>query len=90
MTKKLAAAVMTLAGALVAGAPAAQADAAADRDKQIEERFKAADKDGDGKLTLAEAKQGMPKIARAFAKIDKDKKGFLTMEQIKAFAAANQ
>ncbi len=67
----------------------AQADAQTDkRDKDIEERFKAADKDQDGKLTLAEAKAGMPRVAKGFDKIDKDKKGFLTVEQIKAFAAA--
>jgi Ca2+-binding EF-hand superfamily protein len=58
------------------------------KDKEIEERFKAADKDHDGKLTLAEAKAGMPRIAKGFDKIDKDKKGYLTVEQIKAFAAS--
>lgn len=57
-------------------------------DKDIEERFKAADKDSDGKLTLAEAKAGMPRIAKGFDKIDKDKKGYLTVDQIKAFAAS--
>lgn len=56
-------------------------------DKDIEERFKAADKDHDGKLTLAEAKAGMPRVAKGFDKIDKDKKGYITVEQIKAFAA---
>lgn len=58
------------------------------QDKEIEEKFKAADKDHDGKLTLAEAKAGMPRIAKGFDKIDKDKKGFVTVEQIKAFAAS--
>ena len=70
---------------------AARADArsdAAKREKDIEEKFKAADKDHDGKLTLAEAKAGMPRIAKAFDKIDKDKKGYLIVEQIKAFAAS--
>ncbi len=61
----------------------------AKQDKEIEEKFQAADKDHDGKLTLAEAKAGMPRIAKGFDKIDKDKKGFVTVEQIKAFAASH-
>lgn len=78
------------AGALFSLSGSAHADAKADaekRDKDIEERFKAADKDHDGKLTLSEAKAGMPRIARGFDKIDKDKKGYITVEQIKTFAA---
>ncbi|HNN97889.1 MAG TPA: EF-hand domain-containing protein [Pseudomonadota bacterium] len=79
----------TLALAVACALPlfAGRALADAKTDKDIEERFKAADKDHDGKLTLAEAKAGMPRIAKGFDKIDKDKKGFLTVEQIKAFAA---
>lgn len=65
---------------------AAPAAADAKQDKQIEEKFKAADKDGDGKLTLEEAKKGMPKVAKGFDKIDKEKRGYVTVEQIKAFA----
>lgn len=52
--------------------------------KQAEERFAAADKNADGKLTLDEAKAGMPRIASAFSKIDTDKKGYVTLDQIKA------
>jgi hypothetical protein len=33
---------------------------------EVETRFKAADKNADGKLTLQEAKDGMPRIADAF------------------------
>lgn len=79
---------LAFVGAIMTSSPA-QADAKSDakRDKDIEEKFKAADKDNDGKLTLVEAKAGMPRIARGFDKIDKDKKGYLTVEQIKAFAA---
>ena len=36
------------------------------------------------KLTLPEATAGMPRIAKNFARIDKDKKGFVTLEQIKS------
>lgn len=52
--------------------------------KQAEERFAAADKNADGKLTLEEAKAGMPRIASSFSKIDIDKKGYVTLDQIKA------
>jgi Ca2+-binding EF-hand superfamily protein len=73
--------------ALVCGTVSvAQADDAK-RDQEIEAKFKAADKDHDGKLTLSEAKAGMPRVARGFDKIDADKKGFVTLDQIKAFAA---
>ena len=76
---------IAMVGFVMGAADVAYADAKTD--KEIEEKFKAADKDHDGKLTLEEAKAGMPRIAKGFDKIDKDKKGFLTVEQIKAFAA---
>lgn len=57
--------------------------------KEIEARFAAADKNGDGKLTKEEAKEGMPRVAKNFDRIDKDKKGYLTLEQIKAAAKGN-
>jgi Ca2+-binding EF-hand superfamily protein len=50
----------------------------------LEQRFKAANRTGDGKLTREEASAGMPKVARNFDKIDKDHKGYLTLEDIKA------
>jgi CubicO group peptidase (beta-lactamase class C family) len=80
-----------LTGALAVASGSARADAKADaekRDKEIEERFQAADRDHDGKLTLSEAKAGMPRVAKGFDKIDKDKKGYVTVDQIKAFAAS--
>ena len=85
---QLAAWTLALAGAAHPGLGRADAKADADkRDKDIEARFKAADKDSDGKLTLAEAKAGMPRVAKGFDKIDKEKKGYLTVDQIKVFAA---
>ena len=57
--------------------------------KQAEERFAAADTNADGKLTLEEAKAGMPRIASAFSKIDVDKKGYVTLDQIKAMILKN-
>ena len=49
--------------------------------------FSAADKDGNGRLTLEEAKAGMPRVAKNFDRIDKDKKGYVTLDQIKAMMA---
>jgi Ca2+-binding EF-hand superfamily protein len=58
----------------------------ANQQKQIQdaqEKFTAADKNTDGKLTLEEAKAGMPRIASNFKKIDTNNDGFVTMEEIK-------
>jgi Ca2+-binding EF-hand superfamily protein len=55
--------------------------------QKIAERFQAADKDHDGKLTLEEAKAGMPRVAAVFSQIDVENKGYVTLEQIQAFAA---
>ena len=55
-------------------------------DKRIEQKFKAADTNHDGKLTLQEAKDGMPKVAANFRKIDTEARGYVTIEQIKAAA----
>lgn len=56
------------------------------RDRQIDERFAAADKNHDGKLTLDEAKSGMPRVAANFDKIDTQNRGYVTVDQIKAAA----
>ena len=53
---------------------------------EIKARFAVADADRDGKLTLAEAKKGMPRIAANFGKIDVEKKGYLTLEEVLAVA----
>ena len=53
---------------------------------EIESRFKSADKNGDGKLTLEEAKAGMPRVAQGFNSIDTEKKGYVTLDQLKAKA----
>ena len=54
------------------------------RDAMVEQRFKAADKDGDGKLTKDEAEKGMPRVAAHFDEIDRDHKGYVTLDEIKA------
>lgn len=53
---------------------------------KLETRFKQADVDHDGKLTRSEAEAGMPRLARNFAKIDQQNNGYLTLDQIRAFA----
>ena len=55
---------------------------------EMESKFAAADKDGDGKLTPEEAKAGMPRVSKNFAKIDVGGKGFVTVEDIKTAMAA--
>ena len=72
----------------VLGVSAAQTIDAATQAKltELETRFKAADKNADGKLTLQEAKDGMPRIADAFSHIDSEKKGYVTLDQILAIA----
>jgi hypothetical protein len=59
-------------------------------DQEVVARFKAADKNGDGKLTLEEAEAGMPRVAMAWDKIDVDKKGYITLEQLLIIVAANK
>lgn len=56
-------------------------------DAEVEARFKAADKNGDGKITREEAEAGLPRVAMAWEKIDVDNKGYITLEQLKVIAA---
>ncbi|MCM0000346.1 MAG: hypothetical protein NBV68_13255 [Erythrobacter sp.] len=53
-----------------------------------EQRFRAADKNADSKLTREEAKAGMPRIHRNFDRVDANKDGFVTLAEIKAMMAA--
>nr|WP_246525921.1 EF-hand domain-containing protein [Polynucleobacter paneuropaeus] len=55
-------------------------------DKEIVAKFKAADKNHDGKLTLAEAQAGMPRVASHFSYIDSQGRGYVTLDQILALA----
>jgi Ca2+-binding EF-hand superfamily protein len=58
---------------------------------QFEERFKAADKDGDGALTKTEAEAGkLQHIAQHFDKIDANKDGKVTREELRAGMGGNQ
>ncbi len=50
-------------------------------------RFSQADANHDGKLSLEEAKSGMPRMAAKFDKIDSAHTGYITLKQISAAAA---
>lgn len=54
----------------------------------VAQRFEQANTTHDGKLTLDQAKAGMPAIAKNFDAIDKDKKGYVTLDDIHAYYAA--
>lgn len=79
----LAAALAPLA--TLAQPPADAPEHRAQMAQQMAERFKAADKDGDGALTRAEAEAGMPRLAKRFDDIDTAKTGKITLEQIRGF-----
>ena len=57
--------------------------------QEVIDRFKAADKNGDGKVTREEAQASMPRVAMAWEKIDVDNKGYITLDQLLLIAAAN-
>ena len=54
--------------------------------QELAAKFKAADVNRDGKLTLAEAKVGMPRVAAHFSDIDTQNRGYVTLEQITKMA----
>lgn len=54
----------------------------------LRSRFATADKNGDGKLTRDECQAGMPRIFKGFDRIDTDKRGYITLDQITAFVAS--
>ncbi len=72
-----------------APAPAAQhAQQMQQAREQLHQRFVAADKDGNGQLTRAEAQAGMPRVYGAFDQIDTTRKGYVTEAEITAAIAA--
>jgi Ca2+-binding EF-hand superfamily protein len=54
--------------------------------EKLKERFAAADKNGDGKLSKEEAQAGMPFVYKHFDEIDKAHTGSVTMADIVAYA----
>ena len=56
-------------------------------DRGLAQRFAAANVTHDGRLTRDQAATGMPMVARNFDTIDVDHKGFVTLPEIRTFAA---
>jgi Ca2+-binding EF-hand superfamily protein len=54
---------------------------------RMQERFRLADKDGDGALSKAEAEAGMPRMAKHFDAIDVNKDGKITQDELRAYRA---
>jgi hypothetical protein len=61
-----------------------------ERRARAEERYRSADTNGDGALDLAEAQQGMPRMAEHFAEIDADADGLVTREELQAAMLARR
>jgi hypothetical protein len=57
---------------------------------KLADRFAAANTTHDGRLTLDQARAGLPMVARHFAAMDKDNKGFVTMEDIQSYMKAQR
>jgi|GEM_PF-1203750 len=53
------------------------------RHQTLRERFEAANTTHDGRLTPEQAQAGMPFVARHFAEIDRDKKGYVTLDDVR-------
>jgi Ca2+-binding EF-hand superfamily protein len=76
------AAVLAVTLALTPAAHAQSYDMAL---SQLTAKFKASDKNGDGKLSLQETKDGgMKRVVANFKTIDTDKDGHVTFAQLKA------
>lgn len=81
---------------LLGAAPLAQAQVQGERggrflekaQAQVSARFAKADADGDGRLTRDEARNAMPRVYQNFDAIDGAHSGYVTLEQIREFTAA--
>ncbi|HEX4858204.1 MAG TPA: EF-hand domain-containing protein [Usitatibacteraceae bacterium] len=83
---------LVLTGALAAGSAYAEpgsGQAQGDRAQKMQSRLKAADKDGDGRISKAEADAALPRIAKHFAEIDTNKDGYLTRDELRAWHQAH-
>ncbi|MBX3608362.1 MAG: calcium-binding protein [Hydrogenophaga sp.] len=80
---------VALSASLFAFGAQAQDTSRAERMRaELDQRFAAADKNGDGRLSADEAKQGMPFVHRQFAKIDSAGEGSVSKAQIAAYVQA--
>jgi Ca2+-binding EF-hand superfamily protein len=85
INRQLISSIVTVAALAFVSTANAQTPTASQQNQiqEAQEKFIAADKNADGKLSLEEAKAGMPRIASNFKKIDTNNDGFVTMEEIK-------
>ena len=60
-----------------------------DMKEKMEERFKEADANSDGQLSLDEVQAKMPRLAERFSTLDADKNGMLSKEEIRNGAPAH-
>jgi hypothetical protein len=60
----------------------------ADKKAHFEQRFKRADTDGDGRISRDEAEKHLPRLARHFDRVDANKDGFVTLEEVFALRKA--
>ncbi len=61
----------------------------AERAAAMDKRFKSADTDGNGMFSRAEAEKGMPRLARRFERIDANKDGQVSRDEIAAARKAH-
>jgi hypothetical protein len=73
-------------GALLGHAAHAQAT----RSERLDAQLKAADSDGDGLISRAEAQRAFPKWAQRFDEIDLNRDGYLSREEIAAYRTKRQ
>jgi len=55
----------------------------AERERRFNERFDAADLNGDGRLSRVEVEEKMPRLSASFAWMDEDGDGFLSREELR-------
>ena len=75
---------------IAASAAAQDSDRIKQMAAEMQKRFAAADKNGDGRLTKDEAQAGMPYVYKHFDEIDSAHSGAVTLADIAAFARAKQ
>lgn len=56
----------------------------AEHAKRFEQRYAAADLNGDGKLSKVEVAEKMPRLAKGFAWMDDNRDGFLSRAELRA------
>lgn len=55
--------------------------------QRIQARFTATDKDNDGRISLLEATESLPQVARHFNSVDTNNDGYLTLDELEGLQA---